>query len=48
MILNIYMDGDKWCCIEEGTSLPEALAGFGDKISDAIQDYANQLKSVAQ
>ena len=48
MILHIYMDGDKWCCMEKDTYLPEGLAGFGDKMSDAIQDYANQLKSVGQ
>ena len=48
MKLHIYMDGDKWCCMEEGTYMPEALAGFGDKMSDAIQDYVNQLKSCGQ
>jgi len=45
MLVNVFMDGDQWCAMEADSSLAESVAGFGNTMSEALIDFANQLGS---
>lgn len=38
--MDMYMDGNQWCCITRGLCLadPQCRAGFGDTKEDAVRD----------
>lgn len=44
--LRIYLDGDKWCCVNDNSfeNLQESPAGFGDTQEEAIEEFRKALR----
>ena len=44
MILRVFVDGNKWCAVyhEDFINLQESPAGFGNSVSEAVEDLMFQ------
>jgi hypothetical protein len=43
----IFKDGNKWCVLQ-GDNLQEGIAGFGDTITEALEDFKLKRSSKAE